>query len=248
MEMLPPENDGRMYFLRDLVVKRVRRDLIALQEAANVQHIHKLTRIPAPHVIRVYPHLQSAYIFMSRVPGVALQDVWHTMSSSTKQEITAQLRTIMTDLRSVSPASPCLFGSIESHICLDARLITRVTVGSNGPITSEDQFNKFIMTDLKTRFNDEYYYMLLSMARKDHKIVLTHADFHPRNIMVEEGQITGIIDWSYAGWYPEHWEYVKALMVVGSIVDWWRYLPDIIHPYYAEWAIDRQVQHVMKMR
>jgi len=90
--------------------------------------------------------------------------------------------------------------------------------------------------------------MLLSMARQDHKLVLTHAYFHPRNIRVQGDNVTGIIDWQYSGWYPEHWEYVKALLVVGRVVDWWRYLPDIIGPYYSEWAIDRQIQHVMKMR
>jgi len=26
----------------------------------------------------------------------------------------------------------------------------------------------------------------------------------------DEGRITGIIDWEYAGWYPEYWEYAKA--------------------------------------
>ena len=248
MAMLPSENDGRMYFLNDIVVKRVRKDLVALQEPANLQHIRILTTIPVPHVIRVHTHLQAAYVFMSHIPGVTLEEVWQTMSSHVKQRVTTQLRTMMTHLRSVSPPSPCYFGSIESHICLDARLITRVTVGTKGFITSEEEFNKLIMTDLKTRFNDEYYFMLLSMARKDHKIVLTHADFHPRNIMIEDGNVTGIIDWSYAGWYPEHWEYVKALMSVGSIVDWWRYLPNIMESYYSEWAIDHQMQQVMRMR
>jgi len=116
-----------------------------------------------------------------------------------------------------------------------------VTIGRETFIASEEEFNQFIMTDLKPRFDGEYYHMLLSMARKDHKIILTHADFYPRNIMIQGNNVTGLIDWQYAGWYPEHWEYVKALMVVGRIVDWWRYLPEIIGPYYSEWAIDRQV-------
>ena len=103
------------------------------------------------------------------------------------------------------------------------------------------------MTDLKIRFRGEYYLMLLSMARQDHK-VLMHADFHPRNIRVQGDNLTGISNWQYSGWYPEHWEYVKALLVVGRVVDWWRYLPEIIGPYYSDWAIDRQIQCVMKMR
>ena len=44
-----------------------------------------------------------------------------------------------------------------------------------------------------------------------HKIVFTHGDLAPRNIMISKDfVITGIIDWEYGGWYPEYWEYVKA--------------------------------------
>jgi aminoglycoside phosphotransferase len=248
MSLIPHDNDARIHFLDDLVAKRVRRDLVTIEEAANMQQIRHLTSIPVPHVVRVHAHLHDVYIFMSCIPGVNLEDVWPTMTSVAKKRIIEQLKKMMANLRSVPPPSPCYFGSLESHICLDARLITRVTVGLDLPITSEAEFNQFIMTDLKTRFHDEYYHMLLSMARQDHKVLLTHADFHPRNIRVQGDNVTGIIDWQYAGWYPEHWEYVKALLVVGRIVDWWRYLPDIIGPYYSEWAIDRQIQHVMKMR
>lgn len=40
----------------------------------------------------------------------------------------------------------------------------------------------------------------------------------PQNILVENGHISGIIDWEQAGWYPEYWEYVKAMW--GSIGTW----------------------------
>ena len=90
--------------------------------------------------------------------------------------------------------------------------------------------------------------MILSMMRQDHKVVLTHGDFHPRNIIIKDGVVTGIIDWECAGWYPEYWEYVKALTSVGPVVDWWRYLPTILGTYHAEWAIDRQLEKVMVMR
>ncbi|QSS53212.1 hypothetical protein I7I53_00395 [Histoplasma capsulatum var. duboisii H88] len=42
--------------------------------------------------------------------------------------------------------------------------------------------------------------------------VFTHVDIAPRNIMVDENyQITGLVDWKYAGWYPDHWEYVQIM-------------------------------------
>ncbi|KAF5121146.1 hypothetical protein E5D57_013482 [Metarhizium anisopliae] len=85
--------------------------------------------------------------------------------------------------------------------------------------------------------------------RADHDLVPTHADLHPRNIMVdwdtEEGDnlhITAIIDWELAGWYPEYWEFVKALHTVdtkGSLADWNEYLPTAaIGSWPTEFSLD----------
>ena len=44
-------------------------------------------------------------------------------------------------------------------------------------------------------------------------IVFTHGDLNPRNIIVDPGskRIVGIIDWAWAGWYPEYWECGRML-------------------------------------
>ncbi len=34
-----------------------------------------------------------------------------------------------------------------------------------------------------------------------------HEDLAPRNILVQDGRITVLLDWGSAGWYPEHMEY-----------------------------------------
>lgn len=37
--------------------------------------------------------------------------------------------------------------------------------------------------------------------------VFTHGDIIPQNIMVDENyQVSGIVDWEAAGWYPDYWE------------------------------------------
>ena len=232
----------------NLIVKSARLDSIKLEEAANIQQIRQLTMIPIPEVVRVNADNRKIYIFMSYIPGRPLEEIWPLITTDAKDHIATQLKVYMNELRSVSPPSPAYFGSLESHTCIDSRTLTRTNIGQNSLISSEAEFNKFIMKDLKTVYHDEYYNMLLSMMRCDHKLVLSHGDFHPRNILVENDIVVGLIDWEFAGWYPEHWEYLKALVAVGPVVDWWRYLPKIIGTYSEEWAIDCQVQYVMKMR
>lgn len=42
--------------------------------------------------------------------------------------------------------------------------------------------------------------------------MFTHAHIAPRNIMVDkQNNITGILDWGWAEWYPEYWEYAQIL-------------------------------------
>lgn len=85
--------------------------------------------------------------------------------------------------------------------------------------------------------------MIRSAMRDDHRLIMTHGDLHPRNIMVKwevDGRgsapdqteskirVTAPLDWELSGWYPEHWEFVKALSTIkahGKLSDWLEYLP-----------------------
>jgi thiamine kinase-like enzyme len=76
-----------------------------------------------------------------------------------------------------------------------------------GPFPDEAAFSQHV------RFSDE-------PSRRGHKIVFTHADLNPRNILVDRvvsadgscrWRVSGIVDWETAGYYPEYWDYTKAL-------------------------------------
>ncbi|KAI0393458.1 hypothetical protein F5Y17DRAFT_458920 [Xylariaceae sp. FL0594] len=72
--------------------------------------------------------------------------------------------------------------------------------------------------------------------RTDHRVVLSHCDLAPRNIMVQDGTITGLIDWEFCGWYPEYWEYVKFFQRSGP--DWLAYVEDIFPELYHQDFVD----------
>ncbi|KAE8144794.1 kinase-like domain-containing protein [Aspergillus avenaceus] len=39
----------------------------------------------------------------------------------------------------------------------------------------------------------------------------SHADLNSRNILISRGRLAGIVDWECAGFFPEYWEYTKAI-------------------------------------
>uniref|UniRef100_A0A0B7KC47 Aminoglycoside phosphotransferase domain-containing protein n=1 Tax=Bionectria ochroleuca TaxID=29856 RepID=A0A0B7KC47_BIOOC len=69
--------------------------------------------------------------------------------------------------------------------------------------------------------------------RTNHRVVLTHCDLAPRNILVQEGKIQGLVDWEDSGWYPEYWEYVKFFQRPAD-KDWKLYAQEIFPELYHE--------------
>lgn len=76
-----------------------------------------------------------------------------------------------------------------------------------GPFSDEANFSQ------ELRFSDE-------PCRRGHEIVFTHADLNPRNILIDKvaipggkksWRVTGIVDWETAGYYPEYWDFTKAM-------------------------------------
>ena len=45
-----------------------------------------------------------------------------------------------------------------------------------------------------------------------YQLRFTHEDLGMHNILVEGGKITAIIDWEYAGWYPEYWDLLSCFV------------------------------------
>ena len=57
----------------------------------------------------------------------------------------------------------------------------------------------------------------------DAAVVLTHADLHPSNIMVSTEspfKVVTLIDWHQSAWYPDYWEFSKAVFTSDSDGEW----------------------------
>ena len=87
--------------------------------------------------------------------------------------------------------------------------------------------------------------MLVSCLKDDHRIVLTHGDLQPRNILVYGTEVIGIIDWELSGWYPEYWEFVKGSTPVKGCDGWWEHLGQIVGKFPMEWAVDLHLDRLI---
>jgi Ser/Thr protein kinase RdoA (MazF antagonist) len=130
-----------------------------------------------------------------------------------------------------------LTGSLDRRNLLD---YVFTTFPGAGPFTSIKLFHDWFAGLLQRRlsesqkFKDPYRECLPDTGA----ITLTHGDLHRENIIISSTSppsVVAIIDWAHAGWYPDYWEYCKALYT-SSYEDEWRiqWIPKFLSPYEDE--------------
>ncbi|KAK4105783.1 hypothetical protein N658DRAFT_483201 [Parathielavia hyrcaniae] len=201
-----------------------------LEEALALRFVNKMLladEVPAPEVFGWKTAGERNFIYMELMPGERLRDAWETFSQADKESVSHQLEKIVKNLRSVEQDTADQFiGSLNRGPVQDVYLSPDF---HKGPFASAREFHDYVQfvalywMPLEERPPEPYRAMLPDTAR----ICLTHADLHLSNILVvrsaNESRVTvsANVDWEQAGWYPEYWEYCKA-MIVGSYGDEWR--------------------------
>lgn len=162
---------------------------------------------------------------MDYIPGKRLDEAWDTLDSHQKLSIANELYSYMNQLRELK-------GDYIGAIDRGPAIIGQIASIEGGPFDSEKQFNEFILGDIVKSAPDLLRHYAKYALTYNHDIVFTHSDLSPRNILVDGDRVTAIIDWEYAGWYPEHWEYIQALRQLKPMPDWPDYLERILPPRF----------------
>ncbi|RAL03101.1 uncharacterized protein BO80DRAFT_462848 [Aspergillus ibericus CBS 121593] len=181
-----------------IVLKAVR-DMSEFTEYTTLQYLRQYRPdIPSPEPLGLLRFNGITLIFMSYQPGDPLTNVWPSLDKTQKASIQEQLNKILTDLRSLpwNPGTP--LGGIGGEGCKDVRRHLR---RSDRPITTIDEFEQFLFKGYRSG-GDAFVKLMgeLSPPASSCKVVFTHGDLRPDNIIVEMTadhgyKITGLIDW-----------------------------------------------------
>ncbi|KAI5455757.1 kinase-like domain-containing protein [Mariannaea sp. PMI_226] len=178
---------------------------INLQEV-NALQVARKAQLPVPCVYNTETTQDGTkHLKMEYIEGETLNKIWPNMSTNEKKDIAQQLRTLLEIMQSIPPP-PNLIGGCDGEEIRDlhVRSIHRAPSCIN-----EEGFNAYILSSLSQSIPSSIYKAFAQRLQTNHRIVFSHCDLSPRNIIVKEGKIKGLIDWELAGWYPEYWEYVK---------------------------------------
>lgn len=190
--------------------------------------------VPAPSVHRVHstPDGQG-HIRMDYIQGQRLDELWPDMSAEQNKDVVRQLRAIIEKMRSVAPP-PDFIGACDGTELRDTRL--HFTYHSP-PCRDEEAFNQFLLSALYEQTPPLVRDAFSRRLRSDHRIFLSHCDLTPRNILVQDGKIQGLVDWEDSGWCPEYWEHVKFFQRTAD-KDWKQYVADIFPELYHDELVD----------
>lgn len=205
-----------------------------------------LPELPIPKPMGLIHIRKMAYLFVSYIPDPSLESLWPRLTHAQKSQVRDQLQQKLALLRSLRPPPGTLLGGVSGEGCADTRGTTRY---STEPIRSAAEFTDFLFTH-DGNADASYVRFLRSFLPSDEevKIVFTHGDLRPANILARrraDGScvVTSLIDWENSGWYPEYFESMKATNLLAPMggSDWYEFLPRDISPLQnrERWLVDR---------
>ncbi|KAF8823525.1 hypothetical protein HHX47_DHR10000188 [Lentinula edodes] len=177
-----------------------------------MRFVRKRTTIPVPFIVDyLVSDDNESYLIMELILGETLADQYGSLTEDVCRIIIRDLIDITNELRSIPPPSRpplvCGLGSIP----IDCRRIQLNGSSSFGPFDSVKAFHEELIKFSNLEFpNQETESAALSkihrLYEKPYRIVFTHNDLHPGNVIVDANfRIVGIIDWESSGWMPEYW-------------------------------------------
>lgn len=213
---LPPHDETGMTSIRlldsSLVVKCGGQHII--REAMAMMYIRQQTSIPVPMVHFCFQDGRISYLVMDRVKGRSLVTCLSEIPDRQLKNVVSQLACFIQQLRKLGSSKT--MGSWPSgpydNVLFDPPPLRE--------FHDKQEFQAYWIYRLGTLMGLPEIPSALREIGEEHDIILAHGDLAPRNIMVDDGEITGIIDWDTLGWYPDFWELMMATKGSGLSSKW----------------------------
>lgn len=213
---LSDQNGSKVLKCDDEVIVKIGRR-VRPSEATALRLVREHTDVPVPEFVGGARYEGEGRLIMGVVPGVTLAEAWDKLSNTTKRRVCEETWEMIGEIRQIKKPRAlqhrflCL---ADGSPCVNDPLVAgaRCAEPPHPPLLDDDA--------VRARIYECYYYAAtrrkygeLPVIPRSNVSVFTHNDINPENIMFdkESCQITGIIDWEMAGWYPDYWEYASIL-------------------------------------
>jgi hypothetical protein len=195
---------------------------------------------------------------MSYEQGQPLETFWESASESQQRKVIVQLKDYVTQMRALKGE---FIGGLDHSPCKDG--IFDADWGDTrhdyGPYESEAAFNEGIVQALENRsppqfrtkdpdssaYNREHILRQTVQDLKGHEIVFTRGDLSTGNILIRDDGTVVLLDWGLAGYWPDYWEYYRAMFLPPFKPSWDREVEKFVPAFFIECMIIQKVFSIL---
>ncbi|PGH11071.1 hypothetical protein AJ79_05113 [Helicocarpus griseus UAMH5409] len=183
-------------------------------EANALRLIEKNTSINAPKLIGyAVIDKKSGFLLMTKLPGIPLSKVYYRTTYEEREKMAKNLADWISQLRRIPNKSGRLIANVSGGPITDHM---SEPDQHRGPYNSVEEFNDDLTQKVFNIQEHKSKQPIATLYRKKYDVCFTHSDLHNTNILVQNGQLSGLIDWENAGFKPEYWEFVRAMWPYGG--------------------------------
>ena len=194
----------------NLIAKHYEPELVG--DSIRATEVARALGIRVPSIKRKIEANSNAYCVMERIEGVTLEEAWTKLSWVMTVKLALELRRYVYLLRSLTSSTA---GSIESGECRSFWLEDRYQLPARSSPEHITYFIKFWLGFASIRRAREIaaqssaHPLNRYIPPTSNRLVFTHHDLAPRNIILDTSGKLWLLDWDYAGWYPIYFEYAS---------------------------------------
>lgn len=152
------------------------------------------TSIPVPKVCGYYKTAGFEHLVMENMPGMTFEEAWPVLDGPGKESIAAEVLEFVKQLRALQSPN------------IQATYIHRLPLKPG--LASTADFNLERFSQLPSNEHISQYVQERTTNLHPQPNVYTHGDLDWSNILVQDGRVSGIIDWESSGYFPDYWEWV----------------------------------------
>lgn len=207
-----------------------------MSELEALEYVAEHTTIAIPKELNSYRVDGKAYIEMEYIRGECLDSAWASgsVTGTEKRTIMNQLRSYIEQLRSLNPPPTSKEGGLVASTKGGQLLDARIGCFPFGPYNSHAAFQSFLRGHIDLDTPSQMSTDTVKYCHShQYRTCFSHADIAPRNFIVRDGVLV-MMDWGFAGWYTEYWDYTKAHYGAFPSPDWYEMLREAFPVRYDE--------------
>ena len=197
-------------------------------EAPNIWFLAERTSIPIPKIVEEWQDDNGSYFLLTkRIQGRPLNEIWPTMSGLDKERVAKQAAEYIIQLRQLHSNR---MESLGGQPLYSAFLFPNGYGIGHGPLSSDDELWAEMSLAL-SKVPEEICLKLRQRMPTATPYTFTHGDLTNVNIIVDNSNLAGILDWESSGYFPVWWEFTCAGISLGEEDKEWKdllrnHLPD----------------------